>query len=156
MKAGAASLIGLCFAEFWLILGAGALGQPWSFRVGLAGTAVILAILLTRMRAGSRRGDAMIRSRYLIAVGIELVALAVLAPTLAHFGASPLLWPGVGMIVGLHFIGLWWANGSSRFLWLSGAMTAVNLVAMTLPTQDVVAVAGLASASVLAASVAVA
>ncbi|MFT3978805.1 MAG: hypothetical protein QM688_17115, partial [Sphingomonas bacterium] len=39
----------------------------------------------------------------------------------------------VGVIVGLHFIGLWRANGEARFLHIALAMCMVSIGAMLLP-----------------------
>ena len=53
----------------------------------------------------------------------------------------------IGIVVALHFIGLWWATGDARFLVLTGAMLAVNLVALLFPPASVAmfAVSGLGS-----------
>jgi len=43
------------------------------------------------------------------------------------------LLPVIGIIVGLHFIGLWLAWRRVQFLWLTGALVAINVLAMLLP-----------------------
>ena len=49
---------------------------------------------------------------------------------------TDLLFPAIGVIVGLHFIGLWLAWRRQQFLWLTGAMVAINLVALLAPLSN--------------------
>ncbi len=43
------------------------------------------------------------------------------------------VYSAIGCIVGLHFIGLWLATGSSRFLHITAGMCVVSVVSMVVP-----------------------
>ena len=150
-------LIGLAFAVYWLRVGSIAVGQPYGVIIFVCGSIAMLAAL---WRIWTNRNQAVPGARfhlgwYLLALGGEIVAfnvaLLVLPPDfLATYQA-----PVIGAIVGLHFIGVWLATDMRRFLYLSGVMTAINLVALLLPVGHGPAIlAGLGSAAVLAATVA--
>jgi hypothetical protein len=67
----------------------------------------------------------------------EVAAIAFAQSWLTTHHREDLLFPVVGIIVGLHFIGLWLAWRRDQFLWLTGAMVAINLAALAAPlTQD--------------------
>lgn len=77
---------------------------------------------------------ALFRSRYYIAaVALELIAMNVAAYVLPRHGLTGYLLTAVGIIVGLHFIGLWMATGMRRFLWIAGAMVVASALAALLP-----------------------
>jgi len=55
----------------------------------------------------------------------------------------------LGVIIGLHFIGLWKASGMARFLGIAAAMTIVSLAACALPPPLRDMVTGFGNALVL-------
>ena len=127
MKTGA--LIGLGFGLLWWWVGAGAVA-------GLTGTVLqILGILIfaaigiwiIKREATPPRGKPR-WNYYVAAVVAEVVAIRFTQTWLAARGLDQLLLPAVGVIVGLHFIGLQYAFARRRFLVLSIVMTAVQSV----------------------------
>ncbi len=78
----------------------------------------------------------MFRQRaYLIAVALEVVALVIANTALPRIGFGDELIPVVGVIVGLHFIGLWRATRLRRFLGIAFAMCVVSAFSALLPTM---------------------
>ncbi|WP_316833264.1 hypothetical protein [Pedobacter aquatilis] len=132
MKTGA--LIGLVFGLLWWWVGAGAV-------TGSAGTMLQILGIFIFAATGIwivRRQDTPSRQKprwnyYLIAVIAEVVAIMFSQAWLTARGLGYLLFPTVGLIVGLHFTGLWYAFARLRFLILATAMSAVNLLALLLP-----------------------
>jgi hypothetical protein len=128
------ALIGFFFGLLWLLVGANAVGN--SAGEVIAGVGILL-FALAAVRVIRRPGevhDRRFRTRYYIAAVVaEVAAIAIAQSWLASHGQSELLMPAVGIIVGLHFIGLWLASGHRLFVWLTGAMVAVNLAALLLP-----------------------
>lgn len=152
MSAFTGRAIGLGFAALWLILGAAALSQPWRYVVCASGL-VTIAFLVWRARRMNEPKTGLFRmNRYRIAVTAEFGMIAVTQLLLAKLGLSAYLLPIVGVIVGLHFIGLWWAGGGSIYLGLAGTMTVLNGGALLLRpgSPAMQAVAGLGSAAALA------
>ena len=128
--------IGLLFGGLWGALGASALPAPWRVSgVVLAGlVTVVLALGLWRKPGELGAAPGMFRrTPYLVAVGLEVAAIAVAAPLLRRYGLSSFFNQAVGVIVGLHFLGLWRATRLSRFLWIVAGMCGVSLAAMALP-----------------------
>lgn len=152
MSAFTGRAIGLGFAALWLLLGAGALSVPWRYAVGVGGAAAIVVLAFRAWRLVEPRTGLFRMGRYWIAVALEFGAIALANLALNRAGLAGYLIPVVGMIVGLHFIGLWWAGGGTQYLRLAGAMTAIDAAALLLPPGSAAmqAVAGLGSATVLA------
>lgn len=144
--------IGLGFAALWLLVGASALPQPWRYAVGGLGLIVIAALTVRAWRLVEPRTGRFSMRRFGIAVALEFAALALAQALLNRSGQTGYLIPVVGIIVGLHFIGLWWAGGGAQYLWLAGAMTAIDAAALLLPpgSAAMLAFAGLGSATALA------
>lgn len=132
MRTGA--LIGLVFGLLWWWVGAGAV-------TGLAGTVLQIIGVLIFAATGIwivKRPVTPARHQprwvyYVVAVVAEVVAIMLSQKWLTVHGFGQLIFPAVGVIVGLHFIGLWQAFARRRFLILSIVMTAVNLLALLLP-----------------------
>ena len=128
--------LGLCFAGLWSVLGALAL-QNGLRGAAMAAGLVISAYLILRLwrsRAQANEGTAMFRRRaYAVAVVLEIAALYAVALLLPRYGLRAWMIPAVGVVVGLHFIGLWKASGHARFLWIAGCMTAVSVLSLALP-----------------------
>ena len=152
MSAFTGRAIGFGFAALWLLLGAAALPVAWRYPVGALGLAVIAALAVRAWRMDEPRTGLFRMNRYRISVAAEFGALTLANFLLARNGLSAYLIPVVGIIVGLHFIGLWWAGGGVRYLQLSAVMTAIDAGALLLPPggQAMQAVAGLGSAAALA------
>lgn len=152
MSAFTGRAIGLGFAVLWLLLGAAALPVPWCYGVGALGLAAIAALALRARRMVEPRTGLFHMGRYRIAVVAEFAAIALAQVLLARTGLSAYLIPVVGILVGLHFVGLWWAGGGPRYLELATVMTIVDAGALLIPagSHAMQAVAGLGSAAALA------
>lgn len=125
-------LIGLAFGWLWLLIGATAAGQA-RVPIMVVGS-LLFGAAAWRLVRRIRPGRGQFRLRYYIGVVIAEVAAIVLAQKwLIEHGRDGLLFPVMGVIVGLHFMGLWLAWRREQFLWLTGAMVAINLVALAAP-----------------------
>ena len=144
--------IGLGFAALWLLLGAAALPGPWHWGVAAAGLATIALCGVRAWRMVEPRTGLFVMRRYRIAVAAEFAAIALATALLARLGLSAYLIPVVGIIVGAHFIGLWWAGGGVQYVTLAATMVAVDAAALLLPPGGAAmqAAAGLGSAAALA------
>jgi hypothetical protein len=129
-------LIGWFFGTFWSLLGASALPRPYD-RIGSVLAAVIAIIFLARLWRNEPPADAprprFRMSIYTIAVVAELLGMYAAALLLPRFGGSQQVYPAIGCIVGLHFIGLWLATRSQRFLHITVGMCLVSLFSMLTP-----------------------
>jgi len=129
-------LIGWSFGTFWALLGAFALPHPYD-RAGCALGLVIAVIFLARLWKNETPAAAarpLFRTpAYVIAVSAELLGMYTAALLLPRFGAQQLVYSAIGCIVGLHFIGLWLATRSRRFLRITAGMCSVSLLSMMIP-----------------------
>jgi hypothetical protein len=73
------------------------------------------------------------RKAYQIAVVAEVLAIYTASAILPCFGWQAYFIQIVGIIVGLHFIGLWAATRSMRFLGISAGMCVISTAAIFLP-----------------------
>ena len=131
-----AGTIGLIFAGLGSVLGALALSPVLRFPVAGAGALVslVLIVLLWRWAASTAPEAGLFKRRaYLLAVLLEVLAIYVVSGLLARYGLKSYLIEAVGVIVGLHFIGLWRATALSRFLWIAGGMCVLSALAALLP-----------------------
>ena len=128
--------IGLLFGGLWGVLAG--LAAPASWR----GPGVLLAVLVSMILIYRlwRRGGAVgmgsglfRRGPYLVAVALEFVAISAAANLLPRFGLGAYFIESLGLIVGLHFVGLWKATGQAAFLWIAAGMCSVSIAAMGLP-----------------------
>jgi len=129
--------VGLFFGGLWCVLGSQALPQHWQLPVLVAGWLVTLLLVLRlwwRPSFGAGGGAIFRQRTYLIAVTLEVVALVVANNFLPKVGLGDELIPVVGIIVGLHFIGLWQATRLRRFLGIAFAMCVVSAFSALLPS----------------------
>ena len=143
------NLIGLCFGGLWAV--AGSMALSGMIRDVLLTFAVVITTgLIVRVwrRPPDYRSQGTMFHRwpYLIAVVLEVLAIRVAVALLTHYGAERYLLQAVGIIVGLHFIGLWKASQSGRFLVIAAGMCVVS--ALSILVQPVTA--GLKAGDVLA------
>ena len=128
--------IGLVFGGLWSALGAQALPGFWQRPAMLAGAAISLALIVRLWRSPGLTGGGTAlfgRRAYLIAVVLEVLAIVAASNLLPRYGLQADLIEAVGVIVGLHFIGLWYATGISRFLWVAAGMCVASTAALLLP-----------------------
>jgi hypothetical protein len=129
-------LIGWVFGTFWALLGAFALPRPYD-RAGCALAVIVALIFLVRLwryePPTAARRPLFRTSPYLIAIAAELFAMYAASLLLPRFGAQQQVYPAIGCIVGLHFIGLWFATRSARFLHITAGMCSVSLLSMIVP-----------------------
>jgi hypothetical protein len=129
-------LIGWFFGTFWALLGAFALPRPY-VRTGCALAFIVALIFLVRLWRYEPPTPAtrpLFRtSAYVIAVSAELLGMYMAALLLPRFGAQQQVYSAIGCIVGLHFIGLWVATRSQRFLRITAGMCFVSLLSMIVP-----------------------
>jgi len=157
MSARGGALVALGFAFVWLWVGAGALAMPWRAAALVVGVAILGAVgwrVLTRPVALGNVGR-FHRGRFAIAVAFEVGAALVIGQWLESARLVAYLWPALGVIVALHFIGLWWASGDRRYLTLTTLMLAANVMAIVIGPDStaMLAVAGFGSAAALAHAV---
>lgn len=150
-----ASLIGLVFAGLWLSVGVTAAPEPWRTITGAVGALLLIAAIL-RARRGRVRGGRFAWRWYVGAVVAEVVAIMLAQNWLVAHHRMDLIFPAVGVIVGVHFLGLWKAMGLRRFIALAGALVAINLAALLVPMApaDRLMLSGFGSAAALLLSVA--
>jgi hypothetical protein len=125
-----APLIGLAFGLLWFLVGAGTVAGTAGAILTGAGVVVFAIAAFRAVRRGRPAGAVFRRNYYIAAVVAEVIAIVAAQGWLAAHGRSDLIFPVVGVIVGLHFIGLWKAMGLRRFLALAAAMVAINLIAL--------------------------
>lgn len=133
--------IGLFFGGLWCFLGAQAIPQSGRMAVAAAGFAItaLLILMVWRKPLSANTGAIMFgRRAYFVAVGLEVLAIVAAANLLPRYGLDAYFIPVLGIVVGLHFIGLWVAAGKGRaarsLLWIAGAMCIVSALSALLPT----------------------
>jgi hypothetical protein len=95
-------------------------------------SAGLIALLVlhppTAPQSGTFRGDI-----YGIAVTAEFIAIILAVVALKWLHRKDLVYPVIGLIVGLHFIGMWKATDLKSFLALALGMSVISIVALFLP-----------------------
>lgn len=127
------AMIGTAFGGLWSILGAMALPSHWLVPAIVIGLLVTAFLLVQRYRGAAAASTLFRRRAYIVAVVLEIVALYVAIPMLHRYHLEAYLVQVVGLVVGLHFIGLWQASGLRRYLWLCLTMCIVSVVGAMLP-----------------------
>ena len=128
-------LIGWVFGTFWALIGAFALPSPYD-HAGCVLVVVLGLVFLVRLwrYETAAAGRPLFRTwAYVLAISAELLGMYMAALLLPRFGAQQQVYSAVGCIVGLHFIGLWIATRSPRFLRITVGMCLVSLLSMILP-----------------------
>ncbi|MGH8219803.1 MAG: hypothetical protein ACREUT_14760 [Steroidobacteraceae bacterium] len=131
-------MIGTSFGGLWGVMGALALPRSWT--LWAAGAAVIITVILLGRLSSSAapQSSGLFRqSAYWLAVVLEIGAVMAAGYLLPRYGLQADFVPAIGIIVGLHFIGLWRASGKTVFLWIAGTMCAVSASAIALPNSPV-------------------
>ena len=130
------NLIGLVFAGLWAWAGSLTLAKVWQIST-LAVSVLVGVVLLVRLMRGpaqhATRGSMFRGAPYLFAVVLELCGIYVASVALPRFGYEAYLMQVVGVIVGLHFLGLWRASRSRRMVAIAVGMCAVSAVGLLLP-----------------------
>lgn len=129
------ALIGTGFGGVWAVMGAMALPRsltPWA--VGAALTIALILVGRLWFSVAPESSSLFHRHAYRVAVVLEVVALVAAGYLLPRYGLEAYFVPAIGIIVGLHFIGLWRASDKTIFLWIAGTMCAVSAAAIALPS----------------------
>lgn len=130
-------LIGWVFGTLWATIAVS--GLPHAYVGAAYACGVVLAgLFLVRLwRAPfSGVGRPLFKTRaYIVAVVAEVMAIYAASALLTRHGWQQQVLPTVGVIVGLHFIGLWIATRSPRFLSITAGMCAVSVIAMLMPYE---------------------
>jgi hypothetical protein len=131
--------IGVMFGGLWALIAV--MASPPGWRIPLAAIAMCATMIFI---ARAWRGRRALPSAAQRLFGRKTYQIAVVGEVIAIYAASALLpgfgWQGyfiqvVGIIVGLHFIGLWKASGSLRFLGIATAMCVVSVITVALPAN---------------------
>ena len=143
------SFIGLAFGALWLTVGVTAAPSPWHLIASIAGAALFLGAAI-RIVLRQSRGGRFDWRWYVAAVVAEVVAIGFAQRWLLLNHRDDLLPPVAGIIVGLHFLGLWRAMQMRRFVGLAAALVAINAAALLAPSQpDRLMLSGFGSAAAL-------
>lgn len=157
MTARRGTFVVLAFALVWLWIGANALAMPWRVVAGGVGGVVLGAVAWRALRRPVALGSTgrFDRRRFGITVALEVGAATLAGSLLGRFGLIGYVWPTLGVIVALHFIGLWWATGDPRYITLMWTMLAVNVIALFSPPGGaaMLAISGIGSSAALALAV---
>jgi hypothetical protein len=129
-----AGTIGAVFGGLWGVVGTLALPVAERWLAAATISALTIAILWRLWRAPPAKTAPLFgRRAYRWAVGFELVAIYIASVLLPRWGLQPFFVPVVGIIVGLHFVGLYRATRARRFLAICAGMVVVSAAATLLP-----------------------
>lgn len=129
--------IGTLFGGLWAVLAAIASPPDWRLPFVMI-TALVTGLLIIRLWQASPTSPAPSarlfgRRAYQSAVVAEVVAIYVASAVLPRFGWQGYFIQVLGVIVGMHFIGLWAATRFKRFLGIAGGMCIISAIAIPLP-----------------------
>ena len=128
------AMIGTAFGGLWSVWGATALPSQWTIPATIVGLLITVFFLIQLYRKSSATPTNLFRRRaYIVAVILEVAGLYVAMSLLQRYGLQSYTVQAVGLVVGLHFIGLWLASNSRHFIWICLSMCAVSLLGALLP-----------------------
>ena len=130
------AMVGTGFGGLWACIAALALPAPWRNWMLLSAGIVTLALIVRLWRyPAPKSGDGrLFRTRaYRAAVIAELAAICAAWLLLPGIGLQAYVIQILGIIVGLHFIGLWAADRARRLLILAASMCILSSLAALLP-----------------------
>lgn len=134
-----AAIIASCIGGFWGMLGASGLASRWRPTAFLAVLAMT-TLLVTALPLLSPEVDPAQPFHvgiYGTVVLVEMLAIAALAlPPLTLYRRMELFVPSLGLIVGLHFIGLGQAVGSRNSLLIAFVLCAISAAAFFVPEDQ--------------------
>ena len=129
--------IGTMFGGLWALLAATALPPAWHIpaaSLAIVATALLIVMLWrSDQPAAGPAGRLFGRQAYQSAVVAELLAIYAASAVLPRLGWQGYFIEAVGIIVGLHFIGLWAATRAPRFLGIAAGMCTISAAAIPLP-----------------------
>lgn len=131
-----AAIIGTIFGGLWAFIGAMALPHDWHLITGTAvglATVALVATLWTGKARPAGRQPLFSRRPYQVAVAAELITIYAASLLLPRIGLQSYFIQIVGIIVGLHFLGLWMAARSARFIVIVVGMCGISMLAMLCP-----------------------
>jgi hypothetical protein len=129
-------IICVAFGGVWAAVGATGLSHPWRWQTAVLAVLISVAIIVWRLMThvasgpGTFRGDV-----YAEAVASEAVGIVAAVWLLRRFGRPRYILPVIGLVVGLHFIGLWKATDLLAFVWTAIGMAGVSLISLGLPSE---------------------
>ena len=129
--------IGLFFGGLWGVIGALSLPSVWQLPiilvVALISTVLVIRLWRTDIKLNAGTKKMFGRRAYLFAVVLEILAIEAASVLLPRIGLQHYFIEVVGVIVGLHFIGLWKATKSTRFLKIAAGMCVASIVGAIFP-----------------------
>lgn len=127
-----ARLIGVGFGFLWAVIGVMSLPSTWRLVAAIVAAVIGAGACAAAISRRGRRG-LFVKSAYRVAVFLEVGAIMAASYLLPLVGLSGWFIQVVGVLVGLHFIGLQIAASDRRYGWLAFGMTAASIFAMALP-----------------------
>ncbi|MEO6869056.1 MAG: hypothetical protein ABI168_05390 [Ginsengibacter sp.] len=131
------AIIGLFFGGLWGVSAALSLQPGWRIPIVLVVAIIIILLIFNLSRRNVLPGEAnknlFGRNYYLLAVGLELLAIYVASVLLPRLGLQQYLIEVIGVIVGLHFIGHWKATKSTLFLKIAAGMCMFSILGAAFP-----------------------
>jgi hypothetical protein len=150
MRAGI--LILNVFAAIWACAALGSLHAPnWTWLLPVAVSAGLTTACLRRVRVAPVPAQASRRMGYVVGLwsAAEAILIAVAIAAAVRLGAERLIGPLVGIIVGLHFLGLA-STLPFRAYYVTGlGLVAVGVAAAVLPVAAPLVVTGFGAALLL-------
>jgi hypothetical protein len=127
------NLIGIFFGGLWAA--GGSMVFSGAIRNGLLLSAVIITIGLGMRLILSRRSSGAENVRfkhapYSIAVLLEALGIAAIVMLAPRYGCERYVMQAIGILVGLHFIGLWKATQLTQFLWIAACICVISGLSM--------------------------
>lgn len=130
------AMIGTAFGGLWSVWGATVLPPQWVIPATIIGLLITVFFLVRLYRKSSATPTNLFRRQaYIIAVILEVAGLNAAMLLLQRYGLQSYTVQAVGLVVGLHFIGLWLASNSRRFIWICLSMCVVSLLGALLPNS---------------------